>query len=847
MTMQNLLRNRLSSALTDAVIPLGILFTIVGLIAHLFFESFYFFTGTFSIADILLIAGSASFLYGIYMKWSTRFFTESGECYKILIGQSLEASFLIQNGIVTFSNGAFSRLFGYETGDTTIGREFILYVSPENRDIISEYIRKHIAGEPITSHISFSGLNKNGTIFPVEMRGYRISFHGRPALVYSARDVTETTRLLEQLRESEERYRTLFLESKDALYVSTVEGYFQEINPAGLALFGYSSEEEIRTVSIPENIYWDPVDRIQFKELVELQGFVKDYETAFRRRDGSKAIVLETSMAIVNKNGAVTGYRGFVRDITEQKRLLEELRDANIRYENFILNSQEGIWRIELSEPADVTMPAWQIAEYIVNKGKFVEANTALARMYGFDTPEEFLNRKVSDVIADRDAHILRTQTLIENGFVVNSIPSIETDRFGAVHHFENSYTAEIVGGKLYGMWGVQRDVTHQEQLMNRLIESQKMESIGNLAGGIAHDFNNIVGAILGYATLLKNSLEHIDVKLAQYASTIERSAERAGELTQQLLAFARGGKYKVSAVDPNKTIQDVVRLLERTIDKSIQIRTSLDSSLPPIEGDETQIHQVLLNICVNARDAMPTGGTLSIESGHVILTQRDITGTYDAKPGSYVFISISDSGLGMVHEIQKKIFEPYFTTKKENGGTGLGLAVVYGIVRNHGGFMTVQSEAGKGSTFRVFLPIGQGSAREAEPITTDVTGGTETILVIDDENDISTLAREVLEPRGYTVLVEGDGVSGLKLFREHSSTIQLVILDMNMPGMGGIDVIPMLRAINPMIRILISSGYSREIYVQSVLTLPRVDFIQKPFQIAALVQSVRTLLDRKE
>ncbi len=845
--MQNSLHNRLYPALTDVAIPLGITLTIIGLVAHFFFGSFYILTGTFSVADILFIAGSSSFLYGIYMKWSTRFFTESGECFTILIGQSLEASFLIQNGTVTFSNDAFARLFGYGTRDQAINREFIFYVASQNRDSVGEYIRKQLAGETVTRQISFSGLNKNGSIFPVEMHGYRISFHGQPALVYSVRDVSETTQLLEQLRESEERYRTLFLESKDALFVSTVEGYFQEINPAGLALFGYSSEEEIRSVSIPENIYWDPDDRIQFKELVELQGFVKDYETAFRRKDGSKAIVLETSMAIRNNEGIMIGYRGFVRDITEQKRLLEQLREANIRYENFILNSQEGIWRIELSEPADVTMPAWQIAECIVNKGKYVEANTALARMYGFDTPEEFLNRQVSDVIADRNAHNLRIQTLIENGFVVSNIPSIETDRFGAVHHFENSYTAQVVGGKLYGMWGVQRDVTHQEQLMNRLIEGQKMESIGNLAGGIAHDFNNIVGAILGYATLLKNSLEHVDAKLAQYASTIERSAERAGELTQQLLAFARGGKYKISAVDPNKTIQDVVRLLERTIDKSIQIRTSLDPSISPIEGDETQIHQVLLNICVNARDAMPTGGILSIESGHVILSQREITGTYDAKPGTYVFISISDTGLGMIHEVQKKIFEPYFTTKKESGGTGLGLAVVYGIVRNHGGFMTVQSEAGKGSTFRVFLPMGLGSAREEDPKTTDVTGGTETILVIDDENDICSLAREVLEPRGYTVLVENDGVSGLKLFREHSSTIQLVILDMNMPGMGGIDVIPMLRAINPVIQILISSGYSREIYVQSVLTLPKIDFIQKPFQIAALVQSVRALLDRKD
>ncbi len=845
--MQNSLLNRFHSIKRDFALPAGIIFTFVGLAFHFIFSHFLILAGAFSIADVFVLLGCGIILYEMYTRWSIRRFAESEDGYKILIEQSPEAVFLVQREILTFVNGAFIRLFGYDTRDQAINRKFDEYVAPEDRAFVKENLRKQFSGEADVLQYVFSALHKGGSIFIVEVRGHRILYYGQSVILYVARDVTATTRLLEQLQKSEEQYRTLFMESKDALFVSTIDGYFQEINPAGLALFGYSSEEEIRSISIPDKIYWDPKDRAQFQELIEQQGFVKDYEVTFCRKDGSRAIVLETSMAIHDSSGTIVGYRGFARDITEQKYLLKQIRQSNIRYENFIRNSQDGIWRLELSEPADITLPAWKLSEWIVEKGKFVEANTALARMYGFDTPEEFLKQTVSEVVVDREAHILRTQKFIENGFVVSNIPTIEKDRFGVIHHFENSYTAEIVGGKLHSMWGVQHDITHQEQLMNRLIESQKMESIGNLAGGIAHDFNNIIAAILGYATLLKNSLQNIDVKLAQYASTIEHSAERAGELTQQLLAFARGGKYKVTAVDPNKTVVDVVRLLERTIDKSIQIQTTLDSSISAIEGDETQIHQVLLNICVNARDAMPTGGVLTIESSQVILSQRDISSSYDAKAGTYVLISIGDTGIGMAPEIQKRIFEPYFTTKKEIGGTGLGLAVVYGIVRNHGGFMIVQSEPGKGSSFRVFLPSGTSRAGEEYLPAVDASGGTETILVIDDEDDINNLTREVLEPRGYIVLVENDGVSAIKLFREHSSTIQLVILDLNMPGSGGIDIIPMLRAINPEIRILISSGYSREIYVQSILTLPRVEFLQKPFQIATLAQSVRSLLDRKE
>lgn len=845
--MQNSLLARSQSIIVRLALPAGIILAVMGFLFHFLFGPFLVLSGVFSIFDLLFIIGCGFIFYGMHTIWFNSQFTKSEENYKVFLDQSLDAIFLVQKGTLTFVNNAFLQLFGYKTYDEAINREFDEYITTEDREIVKENLRKQFAGEVDILQYTCTAIHKNGSTFIVELRGHRILYRGQHAVLYVARDVTTTTRLLEQSQESEEWYRTLFMESKDALFISTVDGHFLEINPAGLKLFGYTSEEEIRNTSIPENIYWDPKDRIQFQELIEQQGFVKDYEITLRRKDGSKVIVLETSMPIRDSKGTITGYRGFARDITEQKQLLEQLRKTNIRYDNFIRNSQEGIWRLELSEPADITLPAWQLAEWILEKGKFVEANTVLARMYGFDTPVEFMNQKVSDVVADREAHIRRTQTLIENGFVVSNIPTIEKDRFGVVHHFENSYTTEIVGGKLFSIWGVQRNVTHQEQLMNRLIESQKMESIGNLAGGIAHDFNNIIAAILGYATLLKNSLQHIDKKLTQHAATIERSAERAGELTQQLLAFARGGKYKITAVDPNKTVHDVIRLLGRTIDKSIQIRTALESSISSIEGDETQIHQVLLNICVNARDAMPGGGVLTIESRQVALSQRDISNTFDAKAGTYVSISVNDTGTGMVPEIQKKIFEPYFTTKKESGGTGLGLAVVYGIVRNHGGFITVQSEPGKGSTFRVFLPVGTNRAHKEHLPTVDASRGTETILVIDDEEDISNLSREVLETRGYTVLAEKDGVSGLKLFREHSSTIQLVILDMNMPGLGGIDVIPMLRAINPEIRILISSGYSREIYVQSVLTLSRVEFLQKPFQIASLAQAVRSLLDRRE
>ncbi len=320
--------------------------------------------------------------------------------------------------------------------------------------------------------------------------------------------------------------------------------------------------------------------------------------------------------------------------------------------------------------------------------------------------------------------------------------------------------------GAVSGVIEYVRDISERKLLEERFIQAQKMESIGLLAGGIAHDFNNILGGILGYASWMKTNISH-DHPFFRPVDTIEKSASRAAELTAQLLAFARGGKYDIRPSSLNSVISESLRILAGTLDKSIAIETSLNDSLPTVEIDVGQIQQVLMNLCVNARDAMPDGGRLTIQSTVARLSESDARHQPDAKPGWFAVLSVSDTGVGMDEGVRQRIFEPFFTTKEKGKGTGLGLSMVYGVVKNHGGFVNVYSEAGEGSTFKVYLPL-SGKPEVPESVSeTVMAGGHETILVIDDEEAIRQVAADILGSYGYRVRLAADGEEGVAPFRQ--------------------------------------------------------------------------------
>jgi len=398
-------------------------------------------------------------------------------------------------------------------------------------------------------------------------------------------------------------------------------------------------------------------------------------------------------------------------------------------------------------------------------------------------------------------------------------------------------------------MQGVFKDVTEQERLEQQLQQAQKMEAIGTLAGGIAHDFNNLLQAILGYTQILTMEKGENDPDLSRLQQ-IENSAMRASELTQQLLAFSRKVESKLRPVDLNLEVKQVEKLLKRTIPKMISIELHLQKNLQVVNADPAQVEQVMMNLGVNARDAMPEGGKLIIETENAFLDEHYCRTHPGAAVGQYVCLSMTDTGDGMDRETLDHIFEPFYTTKEVGKGTGLGLSMVYGIVKSHRGYIMCYSEPGAGSTFKIYLPAVEEERREqeAEPEReAQIEGGEETILLVDDEELLRDIGKEILEQFGYAVVTAPDGETALKLYAERKQEISLVILDLMMPGMGGKQCLEQLLATASDTKVVIASGYSVNGPAKATLKAGAKGFIKKPFELKQMLKVVREVLDQEK
>jgi len=387
----------------------------------------------------------------------------------------------------------------------------------------------------------------------------------------------------------------------------------------------------------------------------------------------------------------------------------------------------------------------------------------------------------------------------------------------------------------------MQAEIKDRKKLEAQLWQAQKMESLGNLAGGVAHDFNNLLMAIQGRASIM---LRHKDASHPDFVhlDEIANYVQKAADLTKQLLGFARGGKYEVKSTDINELIKESAALFERTR-KEIAIHTKYQEAAWTLDVDRGQIDQVLLNLFINAWHAMPGGGDIFIETENVIVNERFIR-PFKVKPGNYVKISIADTGLGMDEATRQKIFEPFFTTKKMGRGTGLGLASVYGIIKNHGGFIDVYSEVGQGATFNIYLPASEKEAIKEETGAWGVVTGSGTILLVDDEEMIIDIGKAMIEELGYTVLSARSGREAIKVYRENGEKIDLVILDVVMRDMGGGETYDRLKEISPEVRILLSSGYGINSESTEMLYRRCGGFIQKPFDLEQLSQKLREVLE---
>jgi signal transduction histidine kinase/ActR/RegA family two-component response regulator len=388
-------------------------------------------------------------------------------------------------------------------------------------------------------------------------------------------------------------------------------------------------------------------------------------------------------------------------------------------------------------------------------------------------------------------------------------------------------------------------DITERRQLEEQLRQAQKMEAVGRLAGGVAHDFNNLLTAITGYTDMVREDLDPGDPHRADL-DEVRGAADRAAALTRQLLAFSRRQVLQPQVLDLNEVVRGLEKLLRRIIGEDVILDARLTPDLPGVRADPGQIEQVIVNLAVNSRDAMPGGGRLTIETSQVSLDQEYADSHPGVRPGRYVLVAVTDTGQGMDQETQLHAFEPFFTTKTSGKGTGLGLATVYGIVRQSEGHVAAYSEVGVGTTMKVYLPEVEGAAESLAPHVTETPApsGAETVLLVEDEEGVAKLARKVLERQGYTVLRARDGAEAVALGQAHPGLIDLLVTDVVMPGMGGPEAADLLRRLRPALRILFMSGYADQAVTGHRILDPSVPYLQKPFTPEALARKVRDVLD---
>jgi len=635
-------------------------------------------------------------------------------------------------------------------------------------------------------------------------------------------------RLYKKLIESETRFRDVTSNAGEWVWEINTKGRYIYSSSAITRILGYSPEE-VLAKSYSDFFHREDYEGLKTasSEIIkERKPFIK-FVTRNTHKDG-KTVILETSgVPIFGSEGDFLGYRGVDRDITAELKAEETLRESEERYRMLVQSIDALIFSVDYN-------------------GKLYTAGGHGLRELGF-SPEEATGRSIFDILSTGEAEdcMKHIHKVFQDGKSINYEYQLKSSgkRFVTQSIVYPVYNRE----KTIALVGIiRRDITKQRLLEEQLRQAQKMQTIGTLAGGIAHDFNNILAGIMGYASLMESQLEPDD-PMKSDIHTIIQSSKRAADLTAQLLAFAQGGRYEVHPVNLKDTVKEVTKLLKPTIDKSITIKTFLTKKSVILEGDSAQLQQMLLNLCLNAADAMPEGGKLLIKTGNITLNEEYSESHLNLKPGNYVLLTVSDTGIGMSDETTAHIFEPFFTTKKSESGvkhSGLGMAMIYGIVHSHGGAIEVNSEQGKGTTFKVYLPATEhrlirNNRAEKAPI-----GGTETILVTDDEKNIRSVLKRFLTKFGYTVLLAEDGYKAVELYRRNKNRIDLIILDMIMPELSGKKTYKLIRKINPEVKVLLSSGYSRNGQLQELMEEGLKGFLQKPYNLNEILVKVRNVLD---
>ena len=633
----------------------------------------------------------------------------------------------------------------------------------------------------------------------------------------------------EALRESQQRFHDLFENSPDAIFVVDIQGTVLDVNLASSLLQGLTGDQ-----LLGKNLVTDLVPESRRDQA----------RRDFEKMAGGKWTQLESEMLTAEGRITPVEVRAGRIEYGGQPAVLLHVRDITERHEaEAALHSSETLFR-----------SVWQNSvtglRLVNEQGIMVAVNDAFCRLVGMEA-QALEGQSLTVIYAgfeDREKILERHRET----FLLHNVTRKPEQQY--VLHNGKAVTLEIIDSfiQLHGrpllMLSLFRDVTTQRQLEEQLRQSQKMEAIGQLAGGVAHDFNNILTVIQGHASLLVAA--NLAESSGKSAEQIVQAAERAASLTRQLLTFSRRQLIQPKNLDVNRIVGNMTNMLGRLLGEDVALQLNYCQSPPMVEADVGMLEQVLLNLAVNARDAMPKGGQLAIRIAIVDVGEAYSRGQAEAHAGRFVCLSVSDSGTGITPENLRRIFEPFFTTKEIGKGTGLGLATAYGIIKQHKGWIEVDSQVGKGTTFRIYLPCVESGSGVPEKPTTQITvrGGSETILLVEDEAPVCDLVSRVLNKYGYKVLSASDATEAVEVWRNHKGTIALLLTDLVMPNhMNGRELAEKLWAEEPKLKVIFTSGYSADIVGKDFKLEPELNFLQKPYHPQVLATMVRRCLDGKQ
>ncbi|MGH9804980.1 MAG: PAS domain S-box protein, partial [Candidatus Acidiferrales bacterium] len=616
-----------------------------------------------------------------------------------------------------------------------------------------------------------------------------------------------------------------FRSTPDAMSISRQrDGVLIEVNEAFERLSGYRRGEVLGKTPIELNLWDDPGERGRLMPRLLREGRLAEQEVRFRSRGGELRICLVSAEMITL--GAEPCILTIARDISDSKRAEEALRESEERYRLLFESNPHPMW--------------------VFDRGsyRFLAVNQAAVDQYGYSR-QEFLGMTIADIRPEEDVPRLMDRLAHPANHLEKAGTWRHRKKDGSLIDVEiTTHPIQFAGRPAEIV--LANDITERRTLEEQLRQSQKMEAVGRLAGGIAHDFNNLLMVIAGHGELLHDKLPK-ESPLLRHADEIRQTADRATALTRQLLAFSRRQVLQPRVLDLNSVVGDMESMLGRLIGEDIELVTRLNPELGRVKADPSQLEQVLMNLVVNARDAMPEGGKLTLVTDNVQLDEAYSNAHVAVKPGEYVMLAVSDTGRGMEKEILAHAFEPFFTTKEKGKGTGLGLATAYGIVKQSGGNIWVYSEPGHGTTFKVYLPrVGQGAEPAVLPAPRRESGKVRdklNVLLVEDEAPLRLLVRSFLESSGHNVLEAGSGEEALRIAAESKQPIHLLMTDVVMPGITGRVLADQLAGRHPGMKVLFMSGYTEDAIVHHGVLEAGLAFLQKPFTITALAQKMKEVM----